>query len=184
MGTSHGGFTYNAQKFNAENAKRGFHLGDDINGIRGKNSDEGDAIYAAGNGLVIYAGKPSEGWGRVVVLAHRLRDGRLVQTLYAHLKLSFVTQGQIVGRGQKLGTVGTAGGNYFAHLHYEIRESRGVVIGGGYSKSISNGGELLDPTAFVDAYNKRDDVEIRPSALSLMNQKEALNRAKELQNLR
>ena len=38
-------------------------------------------VRAAGRGLLIYAGEPSPDWGNVVVLLHRLPDGRFVQSL-------------------------------------------------------------------------------------------------------
>ncbi len=55
MGTESGAFTYNAQRFRVNR-----HLGDDLNGIGGWNSDLGDPVYASGVGKVIYAA----GWGQ------------------------------------------------------------------------------------------------------------------------
>lgn len=47
-----------------------------------------------------------------------------MQSLYAHLKtISDIPLGTIVGRGEQIGTVGTAHGNYLAHLHFEMIES-------------------------------------------------------------
>lgn len=81
-------------------------------------------VRAAGRGLLIYAGEPSSDWGNVVVLLHRLPDGRFVQSLYAHLKtVSDIPLGTLVGRGEQIGSVGTAHGNYLAHLHFEMIES-------------------------------------------------------------
>ncbi|NNE91865.1 MAG: M23 family metallopeptidase [Verrucomicrobiales bacterium] len=130
MGGEHGSLTYNAQPFLTSR-----HLGDDLNGIGGQDSDKGDAVYAAGDGKVIYAGWPSDGWGNVVILLHQMPSGALIETLYAHLDRVLVPTGANVVRGQKIGTVGKADGRYLAHLHFEIRENTSVSAGGGYADS-------------------------------------------------
>lgn len=120
-GTATGAFTYDAQPFNTMNEKRGgHHTGCDINGIGGEDTDLGLPVHAAARGLVVYCGEPSPDWGKVVVLAHRLPgDSRIIQTLYAHLDKSSVRQGEFIARGETIGSIGTANGNYKAHLHFE-----------------------------------------------------------------
>ncbi len=135
-GTPNGAFCYDAQPFGSPNPKRGGqHSGSDLNGIGGENSDLGEPVRAAARGLVVYSGEPSADWGKVVVLAHRLPGTeRVVQTLYAHLGTCRVRAGELVGRGTRLGTIGTAGGRYLAHLHVEAIESRCTEAGmPGYS---------------------------------------------------
>ena len=131
LGTANGAFTYDAQPFGTPNEQRGGnHTGADLNGIGGNNTDEGDTVYAAARGMVIYSAVPHEGWGTVVVIAHRLPgDVRIIQTLYAHLGKSFVKPGQLIARGTPIGTVGTAGGRYLAHLHFEAIASRCIEAG-------------------------------------------------------
>lgn len=120
LGSANGAFSYDAQPFGEQNDKRGGkHSGQDLNGIGGENTDEGDPVYASARGLVIYAGNPSPYWGNVIILAHKLPDGRIVQTLYGHLKKINFGVRRIVGRGEKIGEVGSADGLYWAHLHYE-----------------------------------------------------------------
>ena len=125
VGTPAMGMMYDAQGFGAMNEKRGgYHTGQDLNGIGGENTDLGEPVYAAARGLVTYSGEPHKGWGNIVVIAHRLPgSNKIIQTLYAHLDARQVRPGQLVARGQQIGTIGTANGNYLAHLHFEAIES-------------------------------------------------------------
>ena len=128
-----GALVYNAQPFWEMNVRRGgHHTGDDLNGIGGMNTDLGDPVFATADGLVVYAGDHSPGWGNIVILAHRRPNGELVQSMYAHLDRIEVSPGEIVARGGRVGRVGTAHGSYPAHLHFELRTGDGVDIGAGY----------------------------------------------------
>lgn len=163
MGSENGALVYNAQPFWEMNDQRGgHHTGDDLNGIGGMNTDQGDPVYAAADGLVIYAGEPSPGWGNVIVLAHRGPNDQPLQTMYAHLDESKVLLGYLVARGEIIGTVGTANGNYPAHLHFEIRQSNGIEIGGGYLKRSLN---HLDPSAVIASMHDFGAKGISPSLL-------------------
>ncbi|GAA5482622.1 M23 family metallopeptidase [Haloferula sargassicola] len=147
MGGANGALTYNAQPFWEMNQGRGgHHTGDDLNGIGGMNTDLGDPVTATADGLVIYAGEPSPGWGNTVILAHRAADGRLLQSMYAHMHEIDVAVGALVARGDRIGMVGTSNGYYPAHLHFEMRESDGADIGAGYSLNPLN---RLDPEGTV-----------------------------------
>jgi murein DD-endopeptidase MepM/ murein hydrolase activator NlpD len=163
MGSENGALVYNAQKFWEMNDQRGgHHSGDDLNGIGGMNTDLGDPVYAAGDGLVVYAGEPSPGWGNIVVLAHRDSGGKPVHTMYAHLLAIKTSLDTLVARGELIGTVGTAGGHYPAHLHFEARSSDGVDIGAGYVSQPLN---RLDPAAVVAALHNAEADGISPAAL-------------------
>jgi murein DD-endopeptidase MepM/ murein hydrolase activator NlpD len=164
MGSEHGGLVYNAQKFWEMNEKRGgHHTGDDLNGIGGMNTDLGDPVFSAADGLVIYAGEPSPGWGKLVVVVHRTPDGKTLHSMYAHLDRIDVERGALVPRGGKIGTVGTANGYYPAHLHFEMRASDGVDIGAGYAMYPLN---RLDPMVTVAALRNAADDALSPSPLS------------------
>lgn len=157
VGTRAMGMMYDAQPFGTLNPQRGgYHSGQDLNGIGGENTDEGEPVCAAARGLVVYSGEPHPGWGNVVVLAHRLPGSkRLVQTLYAHLKERSVRPGQLVGRGQRIGSIGTANGHYLAHLHFEAIESLSQEAGmPGYHP----GGTMnrLNPAELIAAYPAPD----------------------------
>ena len=145
-------------------ARGGHHTGDDLNGIGGMNTDLGDPVFAAAEGLVVYSGVPSPGWGSVLILAHRLTDGRTFQTMYAHLHQIDVALGSMVGRGQKIASVGTAGGTYPAHLHYEIRTGHGVDLGAGYAAYPLN---RVDPSAFRAPLRALAD-DLRPAVSTLV----------------
>jgi len=163
MGSEHGGLVYNAQKFWEMNEMRGgHHAGDDLNGIGGMNSDLGDPVFSTADGFVLYAGEPSHGWGKLVVVAHKTPDGRTLHSMYAHLDRIDVARGALVPRGGKIGTVGTANGNYPAHLHFEMRASDGVDIGAGYAMYPLN---RLDPMATVASQRNATPDALSPSPL-------------------
>lgn len=133
---------YNAQGFSN---KRG-HLGDDWNAVTGGNSDLGDPIYSIANGYVIFAKDLRGGWGNVIRILHRLQDSTFVESVYAHCDTIQTQLGEWVKRGDQIGTIGTAHGAYLAHLHFEIRDSIEMPIGGGYSRNTEG---YLDPTEFI-----------------------------------
>src|SRR5437667_12052945 len=58
LGSEQGALAYNAQRFTENH-----HLGDDLNGIGGENSDLGDPIYAVADGRVLLARGWGTGWG-------------------------------------------------------------------------------------------------------------------------
>jgi murein DD-endopeptidase MepM/ murein hydrolase activator NlpD len=78
----------------------------------------GDAIYAADNGVVVYAGWAS-GYGNLVKIDH----GNGYMTYYAHLDSVWVGCGQAVYQGTVVGPCGTTGWSTGPHLHYEIRRN-------------------------------------------------------------
>ena len=65
------------------------------------------------------------GWGNVVRVVHKL-DGHsefdYLETVYAHLDKIYVSEGQLLLKGDQVGTIGTAHGTYTAHLHFEMRD--------------------------------------------------------------
>src|SRR5438552_7780409 len=120
LGNENGAMAYNAQRF-AENK----HLGDDLNGIGGENSDLGDPIYAIADGRVLLARDGGPGWGNVVILLHaHLENGerKYVESYYGNLQGWWVISGETVKRARRVATLGTANGRYFAHLHLQMRE--------------------------------------------------------------
>lgn len=137
---------YNAQPF-GEN----LHLGDDWNAVTGGNTDLGDPIYAIANGLVKMAENIYGGWGNVIIIEHRLPGGKRVESLYAHCDEILVSEGDVVRLGDKIATIGNAGGIYLAHLHFEIRDEIDMGVGGGYSSDTEG---YVDPTAFIKQHRR------------------------------
>jgi murein DD-endopeptidase MepM/ murein hydrolase activator NlpD len=85
------------------------HWGVDITGSKG------DAIYAAGDGFVSFAGWEG-GYGYTVDVDHSYG----YETRYGHLSKILVTNGQWVKRGEQIGDMGSTGLSSGTHLHYEV----------------------------------------------------------------
>jgi murein DD-endopeptidase MepM/ murein hydrolase activator NlpD len=155
LGSENGAMSYNAQPFTQNR-----HLGDDLNGIGGENSDLGDPIYAIADGRVLLARDGGPGWGNIVIVLHpHLENGerRYVQSYYAHVETMLVHAGDEVHRGQQIATVGTAGGRYLAHLHFEMREFTTPFIGPGYRENTRG---WINPTAFIQAHRGAPDDDV------------------------
>ncbi|MBW1877808.1 MAG: M23 family metallopeptidase [Deltaproteobacteria bacterium] len=87
-----------------------FHSGLDISNRRGT------PIRVAAPGRVVKAGYNS-GYGRMVEIDH----GFGITTLYAHCNSVDLREGDVVERGQYLGTIGSTGRSTGPHLHFEVR---------------------------------------------------------------
>jgi len=125
------------------------HLGEDWNGAGGGNTDLGDPVYSTGNGLVVFSKKVCCGWGNIVRIVHHRpsHEKPFIETVYAHLHTLNVRSGDVVRRGERIGTIGNANGRYSAHLHLELRDFCGMSLGPGYSKNVFG---YLDPSAFIN----------------------------------
>ncbi len=77
----------------------------------------GDPLYAVDNGVVVYAGPNSRGYGNLVVIDH----GTGWQSVYAHLSQWNVECGQSVYQTNVIGLAGSTGNSSGPHLHFELR---------------------------------------------------------------
>ena len=111
-----------------------FHEGIDLAGPAGQ------PVYATGDGVVESSEVNFSGYGNVIVIDH----GFGYKTRYAHLKEIKVTQGQVVIRGDRIGTLGSSGLSTGPHLHYEVIY-RGTQI---------NPWNFLNPDVTPEEYNK------------------------------
>jgi murein DD-endopeptidase MepM/ murein hydrolase activator NlpD len=80
----------------------------------------GAPVYAAADGMVIYAGNEVPGYGNMVVLSHA--DGR--STVYAHAQSLNVARGQFVKQGDSIARVGQTGGVSKPQLHFAVRSGK------------------------------------------------------------
>lgn len=136
--------------YNAQDFGRNDHLGEDWNKNTGGNTDCGEPVYAAANGVIKYAADAGPGWGNVVMIDHVLASGEKVQSLYGHLQEMVKTSGEVKKREQ-IGKVGNANGRYPCHLHFEVRKENCPVwgqAGGGYSTDRTG---WVDPSDFIDS---------------------------------
>lgn len=91
---------------------RSMHTGVDIAAPLGSPAVAGEV------GEVIYAGWfGAYGW--TVVLDH----GGGISSMYPHLSKITVKEGQIVGRGEEVGKIGSSGVSTGPHIHFEIRKN-------------------------------------------------------------
>lgn len=137
--------------FNARDFTKNDHLGEDWNTNSGGDTDCGEPVFAAANGIIVYAKNAAITWGNVVIIEHTLPDGKKVQTLYGHLRKILKTRGEVKIREQ-IGEVGSAGGKYPCHLHFELREETCPMwnkAGAGYSAEHKG---WLDPSDFIDKH--------------------------------
>jgi murein DD-endopeptidase MepM/ murein hydrolase activator NlpD len=100
------GFGQRMDPFSGEGA---FHSGVDIS------VPFGTRVIAAADGIVLEAG-PESGYGNEILIDH----GFGLTTKYGHLNRIFVVVGQMLKRGQIIGSVGMTGKTTGPHLHYEV----------------------------------------------------------------
>jgi len=84
--------------------------GIDISGVNGQ------AIYAAADGDVVYAGNGIQGSGNLIIIRHSER----LLSAYAHNRDLLVSEGQRIEAGQQIGEVGSNAAG-IPLLHFEIR---------------------------------------------------------------
>jgi len=90
----------------------GRHTGLDIAG------STGEPVLAAEAGTVLEAGwSEARGFGNYVLIDHGLG----FRTLYGHLSVIRVKPSQEVGRGERIGDVGSTGFSTGPHLHFEVQ---------------------------------------------------------------
>lgn len=96
-----------------------YHTGCDLN--MPNYADSGKPVYAAADGVIVFAGVISGWQADVVTMKHVLEDGSTVWTRYAHIHAT-VARGQAVTRGTVIGTIAdyNQDGPKGDHLHFDV----------------------------------------------------------------
>lgn len=84
---------------------------------------KGTPIRAAANGIVVYSGDKIKGFGNLILIKH---SGGYI-TAYSHARKSIVHRGEVVRRGQVIGTVGQTGSVEHPQLNFQIRRGRRIL---------------------------------------------------------
>lgn len=81
-------------------------------------AQRGTPVYATADGVIKLTKESDEltGYGNQIEVDHQ--NGFI--TKYAHLEEIKVKKGEVVKRGEIIGTVGNSGGSIAPHLHYEV----------------------------------------------------------------
>jgi murein DD-endopeptidase MepM/ murein hydrolase activator NlpD len=79
-------------------------------------AETGTPVVAAASGKVIEAGYQPQ-YGKIVAIDH----GNGLVSRYAHASDVFVSEGDLVVRGQRVASVGSTGRSTGPHLHFEVR---------------------------------------------------------------
>ncbi len=104
------------------NGRPAMHQGVDFAG------KDGSDVIAVAAGVVVHAGTRS-GYGQMVEINH----GGQFSTRYGHHKLLKVKVGDIVKKGQAIGTMGSSGRSTGPHVHFEVFKN----------------GRVVDPSAYI-----------------------------------
>ena len=78
-------------------------------------SNQGTSVYACDSGTVVLA-QWYGGYGNCIMIDH----GNGYKTLYGHLSVISVSDGQVVSQGDTIGQVGSTGNSTGPHLHLEV----------------------------------------------------------------
>ena len=96
----------------SDSLKKGINIGGEL----------GQPVRAAASGKVVYSGSGLIGYGKLIILKHN----ETLLSAYAHNKELLVTEGEVVGAGKQIATMGSSGANVVM-LHFEIRRD-GVPV--------------------------------------------------------
>ncbi len=144
------------------------HSGSDLYRLDGLDAANTEVVAVADGAVAYYDPNYTAYPGRVIILSHLLSDGRTLYSMYAHLGSVYVTQGQVVARGQPIGNILYQAGD--SHLHFEMRwfldgtwiypsstSCNGIVYGRGYTY-LTHPDDFpapdqgyIDPDAFIQA---------------------------------
>ena len=123
------------------NGEKQFHTGYDLVGVGSYDVTCVTAGKVIRSRMITDKSNPTWQWGNYVCV--RGTDG--LDYYYCHLKSRAVSEGQIVGVGDKLGVMGNTGYSFGAHLHFEVRR----------------GSEKINPETIIGIPNKTGTYEVK-----------------------
>jgi murein DD-endopeptidase MepM/ murein hydrolase activator NlpD len=146
----------------AKRGSRGIDPGEDWTRTGDADVDSGPEIRAVAPGRVAFAQDCGGRWRNVVMVDHVFYENherRTIRSVYAHIEEIRVRVGQVVQRGQVVGTIGRDPERRdIARLHVELR--RDLSLGPTYWPS-SNGKDQAwvrehydDPSSFIAAHRR------------------------------
>lgn len=99
-------------------------------------------VYAVGGGRVVRSRQVARAgckdntwqWGQYVAV--RQYDGKTAY--YCHLSKRSVKAGEVISAGQQIGISGSTGYSTGIHLHFEVRNAKGIAINAGDYLGIPN----------------------------------------------
>lgn len=86
-------------------------------------SAQGEPVWAASDGEVVYVGNELQGYGNMVLIKH---SGNKIST-YAHLNRYTVDKYERIKQGDIIGYVGSTGNVKESQLHFAIRDGKDAV---------------------------------------------------------
>ncbi|MBP6911285.1 M23 family metallopeptidase [Patescibacteria group bacterium] len=92
---------------------QGAHQGVDIV------SSEGTPVYSVEDGLIVKA-RAHPGYGNVIMIKHTMENGKVVFSIYGHLKHIYALENTTIKEGDLIGTVGNEGYSFGNHLLWDI----------------------------------------------------------------
>lgn len=104
------------QRIDPITGKQAWHNGVDFAG------KDGADVIAVAAGVVVYSG-PRSGYGKMVEINH----GSGYSTRYGHHKALTVKAGDIVGKGEVIGLMGSSGRSTGPHVHFEVFKNGRIV---------------------------------------------------------
>ncbi|RTL72348.1 MAG: hypothetical protein EKK41_05235 [Hyphomicrobiales bacterium] len=84
----------------------------------------GSPVFATSSGQTVIFAASRGGYGNAVIT----RDAQGREHLYGHLSAIHVRPGKVLAQGERLGLLGSTGYSTGPHVHYEVKDRRGVHI--------------------------------------------------------
>ena len=118
----------------------------------------GTDVFAVKDGIVVNSGATRGAYGTSICIEHKMDDGSIRYTFYAHLSETSVKVGENVKKGDTIGKTGTTGNaermkGKDEHLLFEFRSQKGSQLG--------LGGKL-NPNEIVPTKFKSQDPSAKP----------------------